>query len=257
MLQTRLSNLEHYLNKTESKRNEIEQDDHYKKWADLIMANLHQIKPGSTSIQLPDFYDQKSIDIKLKQDLSPQKNAELYYKKSKNRMIEIEYLRKTIADKQKEMQGLKREKEAIESSTELKTLREKTFALQVERSAEKKPSLPYHEFEYKGFKILVGRNATANDELTLKHAYKEDLWLHAKDVAGSHVLIKFQAGKVFPGDVIERAAEMAAYNSKRKNESLCPVIVVPRKFVRKRKGDPPGAVMVEREKVIMVEPKGV
>ncbi len=100
----------------------------------------------------------------------------------------------------------------------------------------------------------MGKNAAGNDELTLKYSFKEDLWLHVKDVAGSHVIIKYQAGKKFPKDVIERAAQLAAYNSKRKNETLCPVVVTPKKFVRKRKGDPPGAVVVEREEVIMVEP---
>jgi predicted ribosome quality control (RQC) complex YloA/Tae2 family protein len=91
--------------------------------------------------------------------------------------------------------------------------------------------------------------------LTLKLSHKDDLWLHAKDVSGSHVIIKYQSGKNFPKDVIERAAQLAAYNSKRKNESLCPVMVTAKKYVRKRKGDPAGAVVVEREEVIMVEPK--
>ena len=115
-------------------------------------------------------------------------------------------------------------------------------------------TLPYHQFEFRNFRILVGKNAVANDMLTLKFSHKEDLWLHAKDVSGSHVLIKHQSGKNFPRDVIEYAASLAAYNSKRKTESLCPVIVTPKKFVRKRKGDPPGAVVVEREEVVMVEP---
>src|SRR5258708_38170770 len=100
-----------------------------------------------------------------------------------------------------------------------------------------------------------GKKEGKKDTLTLHHAFKEDLWLHAKDVAGYHVLIKHQAGKPFPKDVIERAAELAAYYSKRKNESLCPVAVTPKKFVRKRKGDPVGAVVVERENVIMVTPR--
>ena len=69
------------------------------------------------------------------------------------------------------------------------------------------------------------------------------------------MIIKHQSGKNFPKDVIERAAQLAAYNSKRKTDSLCPVIVTPKKFVRKRKGDPAGAVEVEREQVILVEPK--
>jgi predicted ribosome quality control (RQC) complex YloA/Tae2 family protein len=69
------------------------------------------------------------------------------------------------------------------------------------------------------------------------------------------VIIKHQSGKPFPKDVIERAAQLAAYNSKRKTDSLCPVSVTPKKFVRKRKGDPAGMVVVEREEVIMVEPR--
>ncbi len=98
-------------------------------------------------------------------------------------------------------------------------------------------------------------NAQRNDELTLKYAYKEDLWLHAKDVPGSHVIIKHQSGKNFPKDVIERAAQLAAYYSKRKTDTLCPVAVTPKKYVRKRKGDPAGMVVVEREEVVMVEPR--
>ncbi len=76
-----------------------------------------------------------------------------------------------------------------------------------------------------------------------------------KMYAGSHVLIKHQAGKKIPKDVIERAAQLAAYYSKRKNETLCPVAVTPKKFVRKRKGDPAGMVVVEKEDTILVEPK--
>jgi predicted ribosome quality control (RQC) complex YloA/Tae2 family protein len=90
--------------------------------------------------------------------------------------------------------------------------------------------------------------------LTQKYSFKDDLWLHAKDVAGSHVLIKYQSGKNFPKEVIERAAQLAAWNSKRKNENLCPVAFTFKKFVRKRKGDPAGTVVVEREEVILVEP---
>jgi predicted ribosome quality control (RQC) complex YloA/Tae2 family protein len=116
--------------------------------------------------------------------------------------------------------------------------------------------LPYRETEFKGFIIRIGKSAADNDELTLKYSHKDDLWLHAKDVAGSHVIVKQQSGKEFSKDVIERAAQLAAFYSKRKGESLCPVAVTAKKFVRKRKGDPAGAVVVEKEKVILVEPKG-
>ncbi len=101
----------------------------------------------------------------------------------------------------------------------------------------------------------MGRNAENNDLLTLKYAFKEDLWLHAKDVSGSHVVIKYQSGKNFPKPVIEKAAEIAAFHSKRKADTLVPVTVTPKKFVRKPKGFAAGKVIVEREEVVLVQPK--
>jgi predicted ribosome quality control (RQC) complex YloA/Tae2 family protein len=217
---------------------------------------MHQIKQGTEKVSLPDFYqDSHLIDIKLKKDIPPQANAAIYYRKAKNQHIEIEKLQQSLVIKEKEMETLRQTIAELESINDLKELRRKTQASSItsERDSQVQP-LPYHEFVASGFRIWVGKNAHGNDELTLKHSYKEDLWLHAKDVAGSHVIIKHQSGKKFPKDVIERAAELAAYNSKRKTETLCPVIVTPRKFVRKRKGDPPGAVVIEREDVILVRP---
>lgn len=241
-----------YISKNQQKLDELVNDQHYQIWGDLIMAHMHQIKTGTEKIVLESFYDGNPVEIKLKQELNPQKNAEIFYRKAKNQQIEINKLQEAIRAKQAEIETLEKELVSIETATTLKDLR-KDHAPKINKQQLK--TLPYHEFEFKGFRIWVGKNAENNDELTLKNSYKEDLWLHAKDVAGSHVLIKYQSGKKFPKDVIERAAQLAAYNSKRKTESLCPVIVTPKKYVRKRKGDPKGMVMVEREEVIMVEPK--
>jgi predicted ribosome quality control (RQC) complex YloA/Tae2 family protein len=256
-LNSKLQSYENYIKKTKDKLTELEQGNNYKVWADLIMANMHHVEPGSEKVLLNDFYDEdKPVEIKLKKDFSAQKNAEVYYKKSKNQNIELGHLRDALTQKQKAIDEVTAQLLTLQGVSDLKTLRQvsATFQHDVKESAEGKV-LPYHEFIVNGFKIWVGRNAQSNDILTLKFGYKEDLWLHAKDVAGSHVIIKHQAGKNFPKDVIERAAQLAAYNSKRKNETLCPVIVTPKKFVRKRKGDPAGAVIVEREDVMMVEPK--
>ena len=114
----------------------------------------------------------------------------------------------------------------------------------------------FKEVDVDGFRILIGRNARNNDLLTQRFAYKEDLWLHARDVTGSHVLIKYRAGKTFPRNVIERAAELAAWYSKRRTDSLCPVTVTPRKYVRKPKGLAEGQVLIEKESVVMVVPRG-
>jgi predicted ribosome quality control (RQC) complex YloA/Tae2 family protein len=256
-LREKLKGSENYYQKTFEKLAEVERDTNYKTWADLIMAYMHTLHPGQETVTLPDFYnDQNTVTIKLKKDLSPQKNAEAFYRKAKNQHIEIQRLQQSLETKEKEMAGLRQEIATLEASTDLKTVRAEVGRNPVFAVKEKQPvPLPYHEFIYHGFKIWVGKNAQSNDTLTLRYGYKEDLWLHAKDVPGSHVLIKHQANKPFPKDVIERAAELAAYNSKRKTETLCPVVVTPRKYVRKRKGDPAGAVVVEREEVILVVPR--
>jgi predicted ribosome quality control (RQC) complex YloA/Tae2 family protein len=246
-----------YIEKTKQKLKEILDDSHYKIWADLVMANLHAIKPGSEKISVENFYNEnRPIEIKLKKDLSPQRNAEIFYRKSKNQQIEIDRLKQAISAKENEVDVINDQIAKINQATDLKSLRALVGSLGIQtEKVKQEESLPYHIIEFKDYVIWVGKNAKANDVLTLKYAFKEDLWLHAKDVAGSHVVIKYKSGKNFPKDVIERAAQLAAYYSKRKTETLCPVAVTPKKFVRKRKGDPPGAVVVEREEVIMVEPK--
>jgi predicted ribosome quality control (RQC) complex YloA/Tae2 family protein len=257
-LRSKLQANENYLRKTESKLRELEGENNYKVWADLLMANLHAIAPGSAIVTLANFYQENHpTEIKLKPNLSAQKNAAIFYKKGKNQQIEIDHLKKLVDDKKKECDTLATLLQQIETARDKKDLRNKVGIPDIENTPKKQVlSLPYRELEFNGYKIWIGRNAESNDTLTLKFGYKEDLWLHAKDVAGSHVLLKHQAGKKFPKDVIDRAAQLAAYYSKRKNESLCPVVVTPKKFVRKRKGDPAGVVVVEREEVVMVRPIG-
>ncbi|MFM9840156.1 MAG: NFACT RNA binding domain-containing protein [Cyclobacteriaceae bacterium] len=244
-----------YLDKNQQKVDELQNDQHHQLWADLIMANMHLIKQGTEKIQLENFYTGKPEEIKLKKELNAQRNAEVFYRKAKNQQIEIDKLNESIHAKKKEIEKLKLSIAYVEQAEDLKLLRQHIKAEPAKPKNNNLKALPYHTFEFKGFQIWVGKNAEANDELTLKHAYKEDLWVHAKDVAGSHVIIKHQSGKNFPKDVIERAAQLAAYNSKRKTDSLCPIAVTPKKFVRKRKGDPAGMVVVEKEEVVMVVPK--
>jgi predicted ribosome quality control (RQC) complex YloA/Tae2 family protein len=256
LLKATIDASENYLTKTRKKLHELQNDNSYKIWADLLMANLHAIPAGVDRVTLPDFYhDDRTIEIKIKKDLSPQKNAALFYKKSKNQQIEINHLEKLIGDKQKEWEKGVNSLAQLESANDLKSLRKSAENLKLVAKEKQAAPLPYREVEYNGYKIWIGKNAQSNDILTLRYGYKEDLWLHAKDVAGSHVLLKHQSGKNFPKDIIEHAAQLAAYHSKRKNETLCPVIVTPKKYVRKRKGDPAGMVVVEREEVIMVEPR--
>ncbi|WP_422003718.1 NFACT RNA binding domain-containing protein [Roseivirga pacifica] len=245
---------ENYCKKTSQKLDQLKTGTAPNQLADIIMANMHAIPTGSTSTTLFNFYNNEQVTIPLKKDLSPQKNAERYYRKAKNRKIELETLEKNLAEKEEKLLKLYEQAETVAQTDDLRALRKliKNEAV----IPDKEEIKPYKAFEVDGFKVWVGKNAKSNDQLTLKLSYKEDVWLHAKDCPGSHVLIKHQAGKSIAKHTLERVAEIAAYYSKRKTDSLVPVIYTSAKFVRKRKGSPAGQVVVDKENVLLVVPKG-
>ena len=246
---------ENYIQKTTEKLHAIEEGIKYNEMADVIMANLHQIPPGADKVDLFNFYTNENITIKLKKNLSPQKNAENYYRKAKNQQREIAQLRKNVEGKQAQLKDIEQHLMNLQELEDVKAVRQYLKEQGLEDEITEQPvAVPYRHFTVDGFEVLVGKTAASNDVLLRDYAWKEDLWLHAKDVPGSHVVIKHQAGKQFPEAVIEKAAQLAAYYSKRKNDTLCPVIVTPRKYVRKSKGMLPGQVIVDREEVVMVTP---
>ncbi len=254
-LRQKVKKCENYISKTSVKLNTLKTETPPNQLADIIMANLHKIPKGASSTTLFNFYNSSEVKIKLKKEDSPQKNAERLYRKGKNRELEIDNLKKNIRAKEEVVLYTMELMEKIESVNQMRDLR-KILKSDVELpNKTNEGTKPYKEFNYMGFRIWVGKNAKSNDLLTLKHTFKDDLWLHAKDTPGSHVVIKYIAGRNTPNAVIEKAAEIAAYYSKRKTDSLAPVIYTPAKYVRKRKGSPPGAVIVEKENVLMVPPK--
>ncbi len=224
------------------------------------MAHLHQIPAGAASVEVLDFYTNEQRLIKLKPSEKPQRTAENLYRKAKNQQLEERQLRERIARREAEALTAMEQLEELETRPELQELRglrawRKQHGLDPAAAAKAQAGeLPFKVFEDQGFTILVGRNAVNNDLLTQKYAHKDDLWLHAKDVSGSHVVVRHRAGQPVPEPVIERAAQLAAWYSKRQNDTLCPVTVTPKKWVRKPKGARPGQVLVERERVLLVPP---
>lgn len=257
ILHRKLKHIQGYLLKTEQKMQELEANSGNQQTADLIMANLHLIEKNSSSVELFDFYTQKMRTIKLKKDLSAQKNAEWYYKKAKNEKMEMVILQKNLRNKEEEMNEILRHIQQVERIDQLRELRKylQSNALLPNEPGKQTQDHLFRKFTFKGYEIWVGKNAKNNDLLTQKYAYKEDLWLHAKDVGGSHVIIKYKAGQKFPSDVIEKAASLAAYYSKRSKDSLCPVAYTPKKYVRKTKDLAAGQVIIEKEEVILVIPE--
>ena len=247
-----------YINKNSSKLDEIIKGTNHEEIANILMANLHAIPPYSSSAKLTNFYNNQEITIKLNSKLSPQKNAENYYRKAKNKKIEVDTLESLLARKREELLDYEKQLDEIRTIEDLTSLRnyiKDSSKLRNSKKTQEESKLPFHQLSFMGYSIWIGKNAKNNDLLTLKYAKKEDYWLHAKDVSGSHVVIKHQSGKNLPSPVIEKAAQWAAYYSKRKTESLCPVIVTQKKYIRKPKGLPAGAVKVDKEQVVLVEPE--
>jgi predicted ribosome quality control (RQC) complex YloA/Tae2 family protein len=103
-----------------------------------------------------------------------------------------------------------------------------------------------------GRRILVGRGAAHNDELTLHVARPRDLWLHAKNIAGAHVVVRLDKGASCPPDALVEAAHLAAHFSDARGERIVEIAYTPRRYVRKPRGSAPGAVVVDREKVLIL-----
>jgi len=215
----------------------------------IIMANLHAIPKQTKQIELFDFYNNKNILVKLKSDLDAAANAAYYYRKAKNKKIEVEQMEQKLLNLQQKLVGVELMLEQVNVAQNAKQLK----PLQVSKKQE--VVFPFKRFVVQEFEIWVGKNAANNDLLTQKYAHKNDLWIHAKGVTGSHTIIKHKAGKAIPNNVLTIAAEIAAYYSKHKGNTLAPVSYTLKKFVRKPKGFEPGQVVMDREDVIMVEPK--
>jgi predicted ribosome quality control (RQC) complex YloA/Tae2 family protein len=122
-------------------------------------------------------------------------------------------------------------------------------------SKDEKTVNEFYTVEHKGYVLWIGKNARSNDKIVQK-SHKEDIWLHARGVSGSHVIIRMNNSKEMPDKrIIEEVAQFAAYQSKAKGAGLAPVIYTKRKYIRKPKGSAYGAVIVQKEQVVIIEPK--
>lgn len=215
----------------------------------LLLANAHLLGKGLKEVTLENWdTPPKQIRIKLNPELSIADNANRFYTKGKNQHIESQKLEEYIQSLDTQNQVIDAKIATIEAIESLKELNK--F---IKKQKATTPTIqPWRVMHLAGFEIWIGKNAAGNDEL-LRNVHKDDLWLHARLVTGSHVVIR-SAGRKIPQNILEQAASWAAWFSKSKHEQLSPVIYTPRKFVRKPKGAKPGAVLVEKEQVIMVPP---
>jgi len=224
----------------------------FKEKADILMANLHrEVENGKLAVF--DFYNNQDIQLEVKKGLSIQAMAEKYYQKSKRQHIEIENKEKALLNLKEAIIGLEQRRKEIEEADE-KALYKLAKTDQKKNSGLEKQQLPFKLIHFENFEIWVGANSKQNDEI-VRRANKEDIWLHIKDKAGSHVLLRTNGRDTLPSTVLEYAASLAAWHSKARKEKNAAVLYTKRKYIRKFKGALPGQVKVDREDVILVNPE--
>ncbi|MHA7129124.1 NFACT RNA binding domain-containing protein [Algoriphagus namhaensis] len=242
-----------FVSKASAKLEELKSTPPPSQLADVVMANLHLFNQGKAEVM--NFYTNETVEIQLPLGTKPQDYAEKLYKKSKNRKLEWQQLERNIALKKDELEQIELKLSEIESISQFRDLKKYLKTEKIDNPKEENQAAPFKTFDIDGHTVWVGKSAKANDEMLRHFVKKNDLWLHARDVSGSHVIIKQQGTGEVSEQLLEKAAALAAYYSKAKSQSLAPVIYTQSKYVRKVKGSPPGSVVVDKEKVILVEPK--
>ncbi|MCD8048148.1 MAG: NFACT family protein [Clostridia bacterium] len=237
----------------------------YRVAGDIVTANLYRMKNGDKELRAVNFYDeeQREIVIKLDEAKSPAKNAQMYYKKyakAKNAETEAAKQIEQASAELEYLESVANEIERAKTPSELEEITGELAAAGLIKRAEKgkkaakKPKISApEEYEYMGYTIYSGKNNLQNDYLTMKTGRANDLWLHTKNIPGSHVLVKYQ-GEAFPNEVINAAAIAAATNSKGAAAPKVDVDYCPVSHVRKPNGAKAGMVIYEGYNTASVVP---
>ena len=233
----------------------------YKNIGDILAANMHQIKYGMKKITVFDFYNNEEVTINLDPLLSPNDNLNFYYNKYNKGKRTISALDSRFLDIQNEIKYFEEIKMFIEKENDFIGIEEIENELNLSNNGNKiknkiKLNKPKKRellsFDYKGFQIFVGRNNKENEEISFSKGQPNDIWMHAKDIPGSHVLILRNNQKV-PDDVLLHAATLACDYSKAKKGDKVTVDYCERKFVKKIKNSKPGNVIYTNFHTLLIE----
>ena len=234
--------------KVDLKKNE--NFENYKNIGDILAANMHQIKYGMKKVTVFDFYNNQEITINLDPLLSPNDNLNFYYNKYNKGKRTISALNLRFGDIQNEIKYFEEIKMFIEKENDFIGIEEIENELNLSDNRNKiKNKIKLNKtkkrellsFDYKGFQIFVGRNNKENEEISFSKGQPNDIWMHIKDIPGSHVLI-LRNNQELPEDVLIYAANLACEYSKAKKGDKVTVDYCERKFVKKIKNSKPGNV---------------
>lgn len=225
----------------------------YRHLADLLMSLPPTTTAGSDTIDVQD-WDGTTVSIRIDAERTMIENATRYYQKAKQAETALEERLQRIPMFEQRLSTLQHDVLEAESTTDVATL-ERLHDTYARRMTDNSQTPLYKTFHLSDtYTLYVGRNAANNDELTMRFAKQQDWWFHARGVSGSHAVLRGGGNERPPKDILEKAAAIAAYYSQARNASYTPVIYTQRKNVRKPKGANVGAVVVDREQVIMVKP---
>jgi len=228
----------------------------YRHYGDLLVTYRHLLKKGMKEIVVREFSGERDVTIPLDSAISIDRNIRRYFTKAKKGEKGGLVIRTRKREADREMARDKKDLEriaAIEGTAELIALipQEKS-ARAAERDAG--PARRFRRFVIDEIHtVYVGRSGAENDILTHEFASSADLWFHAQDTPGSHVILKGYHRST-PRSVIERAAEIAAYFSKARNSSTVPVIYTEKRYVRRPRKSKAGTALCSRGKTIFVRP---
>ncbi|WP_370458917.1 NFACT RNA binding domain-containing protein [Aggregicoccus sp. 17bor-14] len=232
----------------------------HRRLGELLAQNLWRLKRGDTAVTLSAYTDagEEQVEVKLDPRRSPKEEVEWHFHQYRRLLRGVEAARAREATLAREVAH------AQEALSQLERLSEEDLIAQVEvlgQAGEEGPSgegRPYKEYlGHGGQRIWVGRGAESNDQLTFKLARPFHLWLHARGLPGSHVVVPLEREQEVSQEVLLDAAHLALHHSGAKGEPRGEVSYVPVKFVRKMKGGAPGQVLYSRERtfVVRLEPE--
>ncbi len=241
-----------------------EKANNYKEFADLIMANLYKIKPKADCISLESYNNSEKVDIPLDPTISSINNAQKYYKLYNKAKVASQHSEKLIQDILNEIQYLESIQESINQAETLQDLHlikeeliNQSYISSKPAKNEKKVKDAIEPAEFissDGFIIYAGKNNKQN-EYILKNSSSEDIWLHSRDVPGSHVIIRNADGKEISETTLYEAVNIAAWYSKGRYSANIPVVFTKRKYVKKPSGAKPGFVIYTNEKSLTATPE--
>lgn len=247
------------LKKQEQELVATENAEEFRQKGELLTTFLHQVPNNQDQVELDNYYTSEKITIVLDKALTPNQNAQRYFKKYQKLKEAVKHLTGLIEETKETIQYLESVETALSqaSLTEIAEIREELiqtgFIRRRQREKIQKRKKPEKYLATDGETIiLVGRNNLQNDELTFKISKKEELWFHAKDIPGSHVVI---TGNLHPSDDVKTdAAELAAYFSKARLSNLVQVDMIEVKKLNKPTGGKPGFVTYTGQKTLRVTP---